>query len=151
MVLKRSIDMRYAGQWRSLNVSVSQPFTSIDDAVNGFLAQHMREYKYVRDEASVEIFRLNLSAVGITPKAELPQSVPNPITPKPDAFRDVIFTGKTYPTSIFKRQNLSSGAQINGPAVVHQLDSTTVIPPDAVASIHKFENIVITIQRQNRG
>ncbi len=151
MVLKRSIDMRYAGQWRSLNVSVSQPFTSIDDAVNGFLAQHMREYKYVRDEASVEIFRLNLSAVGITPKAELPQSVPNLITPKPDAFRDVIFAGKTYPTSIFKRQNLSSGAQINGPAVVHQLDSTTVIPPDAVASIDKFENIVINIQRQDRG
>ena len=134
MVLKRSIDMRYAGQWRSLNVSVSQPFTSIDDAVNGFRAQHMREYKYVRDEASVEIFRLNLSAVGITPKAELPQSVPNRITPKPDALRDIVFAGKIYPSSIFKRQNLSSGAQINGPAVVHQLDSTTVIPPDSVAN-----------------
>ena len=151
MVLKRSIDMRYAGQWRSLNISVSQPFISIDDAVNGFLAQHMREYKYVRDEASVEIFRLNLSAVGITPKAELPQSAPNRITPKPDALRDVIFAGKTHSTSIFKRQNLSSGAQINGPAVVHQLDSTTVIPPDAVASIDKFENIVINIKGQDRG
>lgn len=151
MVLKRSIDMRYAGQWRSLNVSVSQPFTSIDDAVNGFRAQHMREYKYVRDEASVEIFRLNLSAVGITPKAELPQSVPNLITPKPDALRDVVFAGKIYPSSIFKRQNLSSGAQINGPAVVHQLDSTTVIPPDSVANVDKFENIVINIQGQDRG
>ena len=149
MVLRRSIDMRYSGQWRSLNVPVAKPLNSVDEAVTGFLTQHMREYKYVREDASVEIFRLNLSAVGITPKADLPQSEPNHITPKPDNFRDVIFAGSSYRTSIFKRQNLCAGAQINGPAVVHQLDSTTVIPPGAVASIDNYENIVINVRGVN--
>ena len=143
MVLKRSIDMQYSGQWRSLNVPVAKPFNSIDDAVEGFLAQHKREYKYVRDEAQIEIFRLNLSAVGVTPKVDLPRSEIVYSEPKAENFRDVVFGGTFYRTAIFKRQNLKSGAQINGPAVIYQLDSTTVIPPNAVASLDTYQNIII--------
>ncbi len=146
MILKRSIDMRYSGQWRSLNVPVEKPLTSMKKAVEGFLNQHEREYKYVREDANVEIFRLNVSAVGVTPKANLPKRKLVHITPTAESFRNVVFAGTSCKSSIFNRQNLRSGAQINGPAVIHQLDSTTIIPPNAVASIDCYQNIVINVR-----
>jgi len=145
-VLKRSVDMRYAGQWRSLTVPVSTPFKSVEEAVEGFSAQHMREYNYVRKEANIEIFRLNLTAIGVTPKAELAEQEPNHIVPEPEDFREVVFDGKSQKTALFSREKLSSGAQITGPAIVHQLDSTTVIPPNAIANVDSFGNVVIDLK-----
>ena len=71
IVLKRTIDMRYNGQWRSLTIPVSAPFTDVNEAIAGFGAAHQREYNYQREAAAIEIFRLNLTAIGLTPKAEL--------------------------------------------------------------------------------
>ena len=146
-ILKRSVDMRYAGQWRSLTVPISTPFKSVEEAVEGFSAQHMREYNYVRKEANIEIFRLNLSAIGVTPKAELAEQEPNHILPQPEDYREVVFDGKLQKTALFWREKLSCGAQITGPTIVHQLDSTTVIPPSALANVDSFGNIVIDVKR----
>ncbi|MDE0392867.1 MAG: hydantoinase/oxoprolinase family protein, partial [Rhodospirillales bacterium] len=60
MVLQRTIDMMYLGQWRSLQVPVASPFTSVPDAVAAFHADHDREYAFRRDDTPVELFRLNL-------------------------------------------------------------------------------------------
>ena len=143
-ILKRTLDMRYAGQWRSLAVSVSSPFTSVKDAISGFESEHQREYGYTRDGAGVEIFRLNLTAVGVTPKAELPQKPVNKYKPKPKTTRDVVFDEKVN-TAIFWRDDLSPGAELSGPAIIHQLDSTTVIPPYTSATIDSYSNIIITV------
>ena len=69
IILKRTIDMRYSGQWRSLAVPVGTPFTSVPEAVDAFGAAHEREYNYRRAGAGIEIFRLNLTAVGLTPQS----------------------------------------------------------------------------------
>ena len=71
MVLQRSIDMMYQGQWRSLQVPVVSPFTSVPDAVAAFHADHDREHAFRRDDTPVELFRLSVTAIGTVPKAEL--------------------------------------------------------------------------------
>ncbi len=143
-ILKRTLDMRYAGQWRSLSVPVSSPFVKVEESVSGFESEHLREFGYVRDGAVVEIFRLNLTAVGVTPKAELPQKVVNKYKPEPKNRRGVVFD-KVIDTPIYWRDDLHPGAEISGPAVIHQLDSTTVISPDAAATIDSHGNIIITV------
>ena len=62
-----------------------------------------------------------------------------------------LFLQEKYIRVLFSNVKIYLVVHINGPAVVHQLDSTTVIPPDSVANVDKFENIVINIQGQDRG
>ena len=145
VVLKRTIDMRYHGQWRSLSVPVSAPFADIQQAVNGFNEAHLREYNYQREGARLEIFRLNLTAIGLTPKAELAKHSATSAQIKPHSKRPVVFDNDTYNTDIYWRDDLPCGAEIQGPGVIQQLDSTTLIPPETKAVIDPYMNIIITV------
>lgn len=146
MLLKRTIDMRYHGQWRSLTVPVSTPFVDIGEAVSGFNEAHLREYKYQREGARLEIFRLNLTAVGLTPKAELARHQQSSELPAPQSKRVVIFDDQSLETPIYWRDNLPSGVELEGPAVIQQLDSTTLIAPGMSAKVDPFMNLIISVR-----
>src|SRR5207248_4162726 len=105
MSLQRSIDMRYLGQWRSLSVPVGSPIASLGAAIETFHAEHLREHNYQRLGAPVEIYRLNVRAVGVTPKPELPRHSSNGQRPNPSSTRAVRFEERDHPvdTPIFQR------------------------------------------------
>jgi N-methylhydantoinase A len=134
--------MRYVGQWRSLTVPVSVP-ADLDDAVNRFHAEHDREYNYRREGAPVEIYRLSVRAVGVTPKPDLKRHELNGSRAEPFATRRVRFdeTDRAVETPIFLRGDVPAGARIDGPAVVEQLDSTTLVPPGWRAEVDELLNI----------
>lgn len=146
MSLTRSIDMMYQGQWRSLSVPVPSPLSSIADAVASFHALHKREYNFRRDDAPVGLYRLNLVAVGTTPKADL-ASLPEGAMPAPKATRPVDFDETTGPvdTPVYWRPDIPSGVAFEGPAIIDQLDSTTVVPPGVKASVDRFANLILKI------
>ena len=50
------------------------------------------------------------------------------------------------PTRIYTRDLLLAGDVLPGPAIVEQIDSTTVIPPGASARIDEIGNLVLTVQ-----
>ncbi len=143
VVLQRSIDMRYLGQWRSIAVPVSSPLSSIGAAVEDFGAAHQREYNFRRDDAAIEIFRLNLTAIGTTPKAELARGDAIHRAVAPRTKRPVHFDNAegALETPIFWRPELTVGSLIEGPAVIEQLDTTTVVPPDARAEVDTYGNL----------
>ncbi|MGR8950096.1 MAG: hydantoinase/oxoprolinase family protein [Gammaproteobacteria bacterium] len=145
MVLKRTIDMRYYGQWRSLTVPVDAPFTDVNEAIAGFKDAHRREYNYEREGARLEIFRLNLTAIGLTPKAELMAQPASGEHAEPILRRAVIFDDDIIDTAIYWRDDLHSGAEISGPAVIQQLDSTTLVPPGMTAKVDPYMNIIISV------
>ena len=145
MVLTRSIDMRYGGQWRSLTVPVAAPFIDVGEAVAGFGEAHEREYNYRREDAMVEIFRLNLTAVGLSPKAELKRHEPGGAMPEARSRRAVIFGDGAVDTPVYWRDDLPCGARVEGPAIIQQLDSTTVLPPGAALEVDPWLNLVISV------
>ena len=147
MVLQRSIDMMYQGQWRSLQVPVASPFTSVPDAVNAFHADHDREYAFRRDDTPVELFRLNLAAIGTVPKAELMRHATNGAGAEAEDSRMVDFdeVEGAVETPIYSHDGLPAGVTIMGPAIVEQLDSTTVIPPGVRAEVDEWLNIRIHV------
>ncbi len=148
MMLQRSIDMRYQGQWRSLGIPISGEVTSMGETVAAFHDAHEREYNYRREEASVEIYRLNLTAVGVTPKAELAEyktngsAVPAPMTTRPVWFDE---NDDAVDTPIYNRDDLAAGVTVDGPAIIEQVDSTTVVPPGVKAEIDPWLNIRMQI------
>lgn len=147
MVLQRSIDMMYQGQWRSLQVPVASPFTSVPDAVDAFHADHDREYAFRRDDTPVELFRLNLAAIGTVPKAELMQHGTNGAKAVAESTRKVDFdeVEGAVETPIYLHDALPAGAAIEGPAIIEQLDSTTVIPPGVRAEVDEWLNVRIHV------
>ncbi|WP_345420910.1 hydantoinase/oxoprolinase family protein [Pseudonocardia xishanensis] len=147
MHLLRSIDMRYVGQWRSISVPVDGTFTDFAGAVEEFHAVHAREHNFRRDSTPVEVYRLNVTAIGTVPKPELPRHDPVRSVPTPSGSRAVWFQDETSPhdTPVYDRDALGAGAVIEGPAIVEQLDSTTPIPPGAVAEVDAWLNLRITV------
>ena len=53
-------------------------------------------------------------------------------------------TGGTE-TPVYLRSDLPAGFILAGPAVVEQVDSTTVVPPGATAEVDKYLNIIIDV------
>ena len=146
-VLQRSIDMRYAGQWRSISIPVPTPFVSVDEVIDAFEAVHLREYNYKREGAALEIFRLNLTAIGVTPKAELKRYPAADKSCSPRSKRDVVFDNvdKAVTTPVYVRDDFTAGMNVQGSCIVEQLDSTILIPPDASVDVDEWLNLRISV------
>lgn len=147
MSLQRSIDMRYLGQWRSLSVPVGRPLASLADALAGFHAAHEQQHNYRRDDAPVEIYRLNVTAIGVTDKPDL-RSQGGGERPAPVGTRQVRFDDEDGPveTPVFRRADLGPGARLVGPAIVEQLDSTVLVPPRVEAEVDAWRNLRMHIE-----
>ena len=147
MVFQRKIDMRYLGQWRALSVSLSAPVTSIDEAVATFHVEHGREHNYSRPGAPVEIYRISVIATGLTPKARFAKFDLTDEKPAPVGTRMVRFDelDASVETPVFDRALLKAGMKVVGPAMIDQLDSTTVVPPGITAEIDLSMTIVMRI------
>jgi N-methylhydantoinase A len=144
IALERSIAMRYLGQWRSMDVPV-QAGGDLAAAVERFHAEHEREFSYRRDDAPVELYRLQLTAIGRTDEVRLPRNdaEPGAVLPAPAAVRPVWFDGEEEPqqTPVYDRASLPAGVQFVGPAVIDQLDTTTFVPPGVLVEIDEWLNI----------
>ena len=149
MSMQRLVDMRYLGQWRSLTIPVSAP-ADLAEAIARFHAEHERAYNYRRDGSPVEIYRLSVRAVGVTPKPQLKRHELNGGGAKSRGARPVHFdsSGTAVETPVYVRDDLPAGAQLDGPAIVDQLDSTTVVPPGWRAEVDEWLNIRMQREEQ---
>jgi N-methylhydantoinase A len=140
----RYLDMRYLGQWRSLSVACGERQVSASRILESFHAEHLREFAFSRPEQAVEVFGLRVTAVGKIPKPAFPSFAKQPSpTAMPFAERPVYFSGRFLATPIYRRADLPAGLHLVGPAVVEQLDSTTVIPPGVDAEVDEYLNILM--------
>lgn len=148
MTFQRFVDMRYRGQWRSLAVPVPGEIKSMKDAVSIFHDEYEKAHNFRREDFPVEIYRLTVRAIGVTPKPTFPKvEIDRNAQATPKGTREVWFHGQTkaVPTNLYDRDDLPAGVTIKGPAIIDQLDSTTVIPPDATAYIDEWLNIQINV------
>jgi N-methylhydantoinase A len=146
----RTADMRYHGQNYELAVSVPDGPISADtiEALGqGFAEAHRQRYGFVAEGDPVEIVTLRLEATGAVAKAELrahPEAGPDAakaITGRrpvwlPEA-RDFV------DTPIYDRDALKPGNRFIGPAVVEQMDATTLVPPGMTARVDRWLNLIL--------
>jgi N-methylhydantoinase A len=93
----------------------------------------------------VEIYQLQLSAIGKTPKPSFAPATKRVSGPgEPDSVRPVYFGEDGWvDTPVYDRTKLGAGTTFQGPAIIDQLDSTTVVPPRTTAEIDEWLNIRI--------
>lgn len=62
--------------------------------------------------------------------------------------RDVYFEEEGYVnTNVYNRELIPAFSEIQGPAIVDQLDTTTVIPPNFTAKVDKYRNLILSLNK----
>lgn len=150
MVVERSLNMRYTGQWRHLTIPAPRPLEkTLQSVVEEFHRQHQRAHAYSDPERDVQIYGLRVTGRGVMAKPTFPR------VPKADGAkaaqtgeRAVYFQEEEgfVPTAIYAREKLGAGAVIQGPAIVEQMDSTVAIPPGATARVHDLGSLILTFE-----
>jgi N-methylhydantoinase A len=95
----------------------------------------------------VEIVNARVAAVGLAEPAEFELESPSDATGDAQETRSVYFdeVGDFTETPIYSRLNLLVGAAIAGPAIVEQMDTTVLIPPNSRARVDERLNLVIDV------
>jgi N-methylhydantoinase A len=108
---------------------------------------HEQNSGHKAETEPVELVSLRLVSLGLVPQAKLS---PGKVTGrKVEAARSgerKVFFGKEHgvlATAIYSRDLLEPGHKIFGPAIVEQLDTTTVIQPEQQAKVDEYGNIMI--------
>ena len=91
----------------------------------------------------VEIYQLHVRAIGTTPKPEFRRHEATGRPPQPHATRRVWFDElpDAVETPIYERSAVPAGTVLDGPAIIDQLDSTTLVPPGWRAEVDEWLNI----------
>jgi N-methylhydantoinase A len=140
----RTLDIRYLRQGYELNVPYDP--NSPADAITAFHQQHQQRYGFCDETQPVEIVSLRLRMVAPAepyspPRAPRP---PAATTPTPHSTRQVYFDGKFLPTPLYRREVLTPGDRIQGPAMITEYTSATVLPPNAHANVDELGNLILT-------
>jgi len=151
-MLQRQVSMRYLGQWRSLTVPMGTGAGALEQAIQTFHEQHEREFAFSQVGAPVEIYQLHLVAIGKTPKPSFrPHERTGTVPGEPAEVRPVYFAETGWvDTPVYERETLPAGAKFAGPAIINQLDSTTVVPPHTHAEIDEWLNIRIHLEEVSK-
>jgi N-methylhydantoinase A len=143
--LQRAVDMRYAGQGYEITV----PCDDADDLAQlraAFDARHQAMFGHSAPDEPVEIVSYRVRGIGKVPPVEMPRFARAGSTVA-EALREkrrVRFDGATIECPVYQREQLDVGLRVAGPAVLDQLDCTTVICPGQVARVDEWKNLIVT-------
>jgi N-methylhydantoinase A len=151
--IELSVDARYYGQTPYLNLKLDEAPQSVRDVetiVSRYRRQYESEFGYQLPEAvaSVELVNARVAAIGRTADVQLPRG--GAAGDASDALREhrqVYFdeAGDFTDTPIYDRSGLGEGAELDGPAIIEQSDTTTLVPPGSRARVDGYLNIVIDL------
>ncbi|HVB04962.1 MAG TPA: hydantoinase/oxoprolinase family protein [Acidimicrobiales bacterium] len=143
---EREIDARYAGQGFEIRVPVTDPgsFDSRERAAARFHDLHRAIYGHSAEDEAVEAVSYRVRAVVAMPQYHSSEIAGGHSAAAPTGERRLVFAGGEGTATVVGREGLSPGDELVGPAVVEQLDTTTVIPPRWSATVTRHGELVLT-------
>lgn len=147
--LERSLDLRYAGQGYELTIPCTGTLErdTIATLRDAFDEAHRRMFGHAAPDETVEIVSFRVYGIGHLPPVDFPK-FSNENRSLADARRETRrawFGGVMRECPVYQRDKLDVGHFFNGPAVVDQLDATTVIPAGHSLRVDEFRNLIIRI------
>ena len=148
--IKRSLEMRYAGQVHDCTVDIETfdiTEKTIERVKEAFHRRHEELYTYSERHSAVEVVNLESTLEGLIDKPGTPKlKRGKPVEWALKGYRKAIFepSGKSVRTPIYDGEALGAGAVVSGPAIIEEVTTTIVIEPGWTASLHKSGSYVIT-------
>ena len=149
MDFERHADVRYVGQSYELSVELAAGTitqATLDGVTADYHVAHEQAYGHNAPEEPVEFVNMRVTARGKIARPNLKKVARGKGSDGAiKETRDVYFSesGGLVPTPIFDRYRLGEGDLIAGPAIVEEVDSTTVIHPGTSAKIDMVGNLLI--------
>jgi N-methylhydantoinase A len=148
--IERTVDMRYAGQ----NYELPVPFPEepagpglLKALSAGFERAHEQMYGYVASEEPIQAVTFRLEVAAAVRRAEIRAHPPaiQPVTAARTGRRDVWLPEARDFVScpVYDRERLGPGHRLDGPAVVEQMDATTLLLPGQTALVDRYLNLVV--------
>ena len=144
--IAHSAELRYVGQAFQIEVPIDPAWLEEPDTDRlraAFHDRHDRLYAHADRAADVELIDLRATITGATPKPEL-KPVPSGRGPAtPAGRRPIHYRKQRHDAAVYHRRDLMAGQHLDGPAVIEQEDTTTLVPAGFRASVDAFGNLVI--------
>jgi N-methylhydantoinase A len=157
-----ALDLRYIGQSHEVTTPLaewSQPDAALEEAnlsetAARFHQLHEQQSGHAMPDHPIEVVSLRLKMVGTTglhADLEQPPSDDTPPPTEPPAPRATVQAmlaaedTTPQPTAIYERDALSVGHQVAGPAIIVQLDTTSVVPPGWLARVEPSGHLLLTM------
>jgi len=153
------LDMAYLGQTHTvavpLPVSVPDgkvPQITVAEIEAAFDAAYQATYGRLLASGTRRVMNLRTAVIGVRPKFDLSTLAPKGGTLEAahTGSRPVHFGDRWYDTALYDRLALPVGAEIEGPAILVQPDTTVLIDPDLKGRIDAFGNTIITRKAQDK-
>jgi 5-oxoprolinase (ATP-hydrolysing) len=150
LVLQRSYDFCYVGQAYELTVAEAES-GQLADTLRGFHELHEQRFGHSHPEQPVRIVAIRIKALIQPPVPDLPMmtSAEESASHALIGERTMIFAADEMPVCIYERERLRYGNRVSGPALLVQMDSTTLLPPGWEGTVDTWGNIIAQWQKTN--
>jgi N-methylhydantoinase A len=144
-----NVDMRYYRQGYEIPVEIDPALLAGNGTAmlaERFNQLHEQYYRFKMEGTTCEIVNLRAVGYGRMPTPQLPEGE---LGAGPDASHaivdqhEVYFQGRWLPTTIYDRSRLQPGHRVDGPAIVTEFDSTTVVLAGYAAEVDTHFNLII--------
>ncbi|HEX2884995.1 hydantoinase/oxoprolinase family protein [Vineibacter terrae] len=152
VALRRFADARYVGQGYELRIDIGNGTIdgpAMQEAFAQFHRIHEAEYGHAFPESPIEIVNIRVTGTAPSPQLEWPRSATGGSREK--ALVKVASTKfrvdgalRAFDTAFYRRANLPVGTALSGPAIILQLDATTVVPPNWSFTADPHGNLILT-------
>jgi len=150
--IERTAEMRYAGQNYELSVEVPEGEVTdgtIAELRRRFADEHDRLYGFVSADDEVQLVTYRVRAIGDVARAELEREELGGADASAAVRdrRDVYLPerGGWTSTPVYDRRLLDPGNRIEGPAVIEQMDTTTLLLPGDIATVDEYRDLVVEV------
>jgi N-methylhydantoinase A len=156
ILLVRTIDLRYFGQAYELRIPLASGEIRNQEFIESrerFHRAHQQAYGFSRPDERVEAVNLRVTSIGKIPSIRIQEGGMEGEDPEKalKEVRRVFLQGRWEESRIFSRERLQPGNRIEGPAVIEEVGSTTLIFPGDVGYVDAYSNIRIEIQSEGVG
>jgi len=136
----RQAAMRYRGQSFEIDVPWRRNFEA------AFHHAHRQRYGYADAGRATEIVSLRVRCTGKVSKPRTQKFSPqSERKAEPFSLIDIHFGERATPTPVFKREELAVGARIDGPALITEYSSTTLLPSKTRLTVDQWLNLILEI------
>jgi N-methylhydantoinase A len=145
-----TVDMRYAGQ--NYELPVALPAGALGPATlaqlaEGFAEAHRRLYGFVAEGEAVQLVTFRIEATGVVRKAELrPGALHGADASAAREGSRAVWLPEAksmVEMPLYARDRLLPGNRLEGPAIIDQMDSTTVVLPGSTARVDAYDNLIL--------
>jgi len=143
----RSIDARYIGQAFELNIDwPSEADLSLESVTNRFHDIHEQRFGYCNRGAEIEIVTARVRVVSPALVPSIEAQKPSRENAKHVDDCELYFAEQPTKGKIFDRELLDVGQYIKGPALIAQMDATTLVPQGWVGVVDPYFNLILHLE-----